>query len=122
MNDDGETPLIIMADNISRQFGVIDLPKDATNPRLIAIGQLLEAGSDVDARDLQGRTAAHVLVSDKYAELVPGLRVMVLRKLLDAGASVTSTGANGDSLLDIAHRSRKQDIVDLLTEFGHTHR
>lgn len=117
MNEAGETPLIALAVHLNRQTGSFHQSENAPHPRLTAIRLLLQSGSHVNAKDLKGRTAAHVLVSDEYAEPAPGFQVMALKELLDAGATISSASPNDENLLDLAHRKRKKGIVKFLNEY-----
>ena len=80
-NDVGETPLLRFALKMSRPTTC----KEGANPRLEAFHELLDAGSDVNARDDQGRTALHVLALDRFSDK-EGCKMEAARLLLAGGA------------------------------------
>ena len=63
-NIKGETPLMKFARNITGHT----IRNSGSNPRLDAFRLLLEAGSDVNACDSQGRTALHSIAANNFRD------------------------------------------------------
>ncbi len=97
-NDVGETPLISFALNITSH----KICKEGTNPRIEAFRELLDAGSDVNARDNQGRTALHVLARDRFSEKEGNSNKMKAASLLLArGIDISTLDGNGKTAVDL---------------------
>lgn len=78
-----------------------------TNQSPAIIVALLEAGADLEARNLLGRTPLHSAADGDFPAIVAAL--------LDAGAEVNPTDRFGRTPLD---RARHPDIIALLLEAG----
>jgi len=63
-----------------------------SNPRLDTFRMLLEAGSDVNASDIKGRTALHVLAADRFFDR-DGNRPKAIRLLLASGIERSARNA-----------------------------
>lgn len=74
------------------------------------VSALLEAGADVDARSLSGRTALFFAVKAD--------RLKAVRHLLEAGAEVESRDRDGWTPLMLASRDGRQKIVSRLLAAG----
>ena len=66
--------------------------KGSANPRIEAFRELLDAGSDLNARDDQGRTALRVLAVDRFSDK-EGFKVEAARMLV--GRAVEVSGGDG---------------------------
>ena len=74
------------------------------------IGQLIRGGTEVNAIDVLGRTAAHYAVSRDNQE--------ALKFLLDNGADANLADNDGNTLLDIWHKHKHKKILELLHAAG----
>ena len=107
-NDVGETPLIRFASRITGHT----ICKEGTNPRIEAFQELLDAGSDVNARDNQGRTALHVMVVDHYSDK-EGNNLKAASLLLARGIDVSAQDVNGKTAADLL-RPGNTELAQLL--------
>ena len=95
-NSQGETPLLKFARNINRHT----IRLRSSNPRLDALRILLEAGSNVNARDVQGWTALHVLAADRFTD-VEGNRLNATKLLLARGIDCFARNSEGKTAADL---------------------
>ena len=107
-NDVGETPLIRFALNMTSHTNY----KEGTNPRIEAFRELLDAGSDVNARDNQGRTALHVLAGDRFSEK-EGNKMQAASLLLARGIDISAHDGNGETAVDLL-RPGNTELAQLL--------
>ena len=70
------------------------------NPRIEAFRELLDAGSDVNARDNQGRTALHVLAVDHFSDK-EGNKVKAASLLLARGIDISARDGKGETAVDL---------------------
>ena len=95
-NDVEETPLLRFALKMSSHT----IRKDGVNHRILAFRELLNAGSDVNARDDQGRTALHFLALDRFSDK-EGYKTEAARMLLAGGADVLVEDGMGRTTADL---------------------
>ena len=73
---------------------------------------LLDAGADISARDLQGRTPLHhVTLGHRRGDVAQAVKL-----LLDAGADPEAFDGNGETLMELARRRRDAVAVSALVE------
>lgn len=75
------------------------------------IRYLLDLGFEPDNRGIWGKTALH-------QALMRGRSREIIQMLLDAGSDVNAQTKDGQSALAIAVREGRQDIADLLLQYG----
>ena len=75
-----------------------------------AIGLLVSAGADLDARDKQGNAPIHAACASK--------QVMAAKALIDAGANFRLENASGLTALDISKESGYQPCIELLVRLS----
>ena len=107
-NDVGETPLIRFAHNMTKHIHC----KEGMNPRIEAFRELLDAGSDVNARDNQGRTALHVLAANKFLD-DEGNKVKDASLLLARGIDISAHDGSDETAVDLL-RPGNTDLAQLL--------
>lgn len=95
-NDRGDTPLIKFAGNITG--ATIHLSD--SSPRLDTFCPLLEAGFDVNVRDLQGRTALHHIVANHFAD-GENSRLKAGEMLLVEGIDLSVRDSDGQTAADL---------------------
>ena len=73
---------------------------------------LMDAGADVSARDLQGRTPLHhVTLGHRRGDVAQAVQL-----LLDSGADPQALDGNGETVADLARRRRDPVAVRALVE------
>ena len=78
------------------------------------MGALLDAGADVSARDLQGRTPLHhVTLGHRRGDVAQAVQL-----LLDSGADPQALDGNGETVTDLARRRRDAVTVRALFAAG----
>jgi ankyrin repeat protein len=75
---------------------------------------LLKNGENLDLQDEYGQTAIISFINQDFGDL------RWLRILLKKGANVNLLDKDGDSALDLARFKNRQDIVQLLLNYGAT--
>lgn len=107
-NDGGETPLIRFALNMTKNTAC----KERRSPRIEAFRELLDAGSDANARDNQVRTALHVLAANKFSD-DEGNKIKAASLLLARGIDLSAHDGNGETAVDIL-RPGNTELAELL--------
>ena len=82
------------------------------NPRIEAFRELLDAGSDVNARDDQGRTALHILAVDHFSDK-EGNKMKAASLLLARGIDISAHDGNGKTAVDLL-RPGDTELAQLL--------
>jgi ankyrin repeat protein len=80
----------------------------ALENRPATVKLLAGLGADIDARDLDGKTALQTAASDQYTKTVAAL--------LECGADLNAANSWGDTALHAAARRGNRDIVRMLVE------
>jgi hypothetical protein len=102
--------------NAADAQGCTPLMHAATGGNALAIKLLIDAGADIDARDLQkGFTPLICLVAAMHSE--KGY-LKVARLLIDAGADPNAKANNGTTALDWAMDGRPEKLVQMLRAAG----
>lgn len=107
-NDVAETPLIKFALRLTSHT---IYPGD-TNSRIYAFRMLLEAGSDVNASDIRGRTALHILAADRASDR-DGNRIQSMKLLLARGIDLLARNVDGKIAADLL-RPEEIELAQLL--------
>lgn len=107
-NDVGETPLIRFALQMTKHT----ICQEGTNPRIEAFRELLDAGSDVNAKDNQGRTALHFLAVDRFSDK-EGNKTKAASLLLARGIDISAHDGNGKTAVDLL-RPENIELAQLL--------
>ena len=97
----GQTPLIKFASCLT----ILSVPTEGENSRIVTMKMLLEAGSDMNARNNYGATALHVLVRLRVDPFGNGLEVAKL--LLSRGIDPTLLNADGQTAAQLVHSSSR---------------
>ena len=105
-NDVAETPLIKFARNMTCHT---IHPKDS-NPRLDAFRILLEAGSDINASDIRGRTVLHILAAHRSTD-VDGNELKATSLLLARGIDHLARDAEGNTAADLLQRGDAELVL-----------
>lgn len=85
-----------------------------SNPRLDAFRLLLEAGSDVNARDSQGRTALHIIAANHFLD-TEGNRLKASELLLAKGVDRSVRDSEGKAAADLL-QPRDTQLRQLMDE------
>ncbi len=88
-------------------LGSTPLHMAATNPDTGPLKALLEAGADVNAKDMDGNTPLHMAAySNKFVHS---------KLLLEAGADVNAVSTGGRTPVAMARKSRADDVIGLIS-------
>ncbi|OAQ98583.1 hypothetical protein LLEC1_01558 [Akanthomyces lecanii] len=84
----------------------------------LALPFLLKSGADIECQNADGQTPLHLALDKEYSQLgeLGPFHRDVAEKLINAGADVNATDANGRSCLDLAGYSTK--LIDLVVSNG----
>ncbi|KAF8535425.1 ankyrin repeat-containing domain protein [Trichophaea hybrida] len=118
-NDDGETPLIIYATNISGHcLNFFHSHGKGRNLRLEVFKLLLDADANVNARDNKGRTALHALMSRPASRHMARGRFMAVRLLVEAGVEINARDKDGKTAYQSRVRRSEPDLAQFLRDSG----
>ncbi|KAI9826358.1 MAG: hypothetical protein M1832_000275 [Thelocarpon impressellum] len=101
-NDAGETALIRFANRLS-------LPEGESRPRTQSFRLVLEAGSNVEAKDAQMRTALHALVADTSNRPVKSA-LMAAKLLVGRGLDAAARDAQGKTAAEYIGASDDEEL------------
>ena len=94
--------------NAVDEYGNTALHRAAEHGSVLRIHQLLNAGANLEARDLDGATPLIVAVSMEETEAV--------HRLLEGGADLSAQNSRGDTALHIAAENNNPDLTARLLE------
>jgi ankyrin repeat protein len=118
-NDDGETPLISYASNISGHcLNFFHSHGKGSNPRLEVFKLLLDADANLNANDNRGRTALHALTSRPASRHMARGRFLAVRLLIESGVEINARDVEGKTALQSRLRRTDPDLAQFLRDSG----